>query len=190
MTRLREINRYLAAEFGEDEATVREDAPFVLHAAGTSRGEPVFSFEHDGERFYAWGGSCLQLMRACGMTVADLEAQELGSAWLAAAAPVDLDTSMLGYDDVPPTFVRRERVEALCELAGVGGAPITEGLYLRRDRLYLAVVQGIDGATAVYSDATVLRVPFPRLAAFRCLAWAVGQRLASITPSTAALTRT
>jgi hypothetical protein len=76
-----------------------------------------------------------------------------GMAWIRARDPIGLETSAIGYDDVPPGIERRRACEALAD-----GAPIREGLgrrlcsRARRSRDAWATRSQRASADATYGD--------------------------------------
>lgn len=184
---LTEINKYLFYEFDGDgdESDVSDHFPFELRYAGsvelTGGKTEVFEFVSDDEDFFAVAGRCLNFFPKDGMVFEDLKLQMLGAEWISNRAPIDLDTSRIGDDSVPPTLERPEAIEILCARFSGGrqNAKILEGLYMRRTGKYLALVQNQSS-----SSATILgdgfaphEVGFAEASAWRRLSFGVGELL-------------
>lgn len=183
MTDKRDINRYLYYEFGEDgdASEISEDWPFQLSVVGsftTAEGETeVFHFADDDQEYFAVAGRSLTYYPRGGMELAHLRLQSVGSSWIARQDPVDLNTSILAEDSVPPSVERRRHIE---DIAGqhLGDAPfsILEGLFLRSTGKYLALVQPADNdkASIVGTNIVVRNIPFPSASPWRRLAVGIG----------------
>lgn len=121
----RDLNAYLFYELGfdgeHDESEVREDWPFVLVVAGNPGGVPVYEIEVDGERHFVTENPTA-VFPAAGMSLDHLELVWAGMAWIRTRDPIGLETSAIGYDDVPPGIERRRACEALAD-----GAPSGKG---------------------------------------------------------------
>ncbi len=182
MSARRDINEYLASEFGLVDVEASDDQPFVLDERGQVRAEPVFGFSDGDEEYYVWGGQCLRFLPVAGMSLADIERQEVGSSLIADQDPVDLSTSMPGHDDVPSSLERRKAIEDMCGVAGVQRPGILEGLFLRRSRALLALVRSEHEVVALHSRGGRLCVAFDEASALRRLAWAAAALLVAEPP--------
>jgi hypothetical protein len=183
MTEKREVNEYLFYEFcydlGHEPSEVAEDWPFQLKELGTIRtheGERrLFEFVYKGDPYVVVSGPITASYPAAGMKPGDFEIQLDGGEWLEQQGPVDLKTSVLGDDNVPP---QPERKAAILSLA----APATRnphiciGLYLRTTGRYLALVEDRDTGEAILigTDVVPRNVGFPEASPGRRLAYAVG----------------
>jgi hypothetical protein len=185
----RELNAYLACEFGleEGETSFAEDEPFRLVLVHTfaleNRHYQVFEFNDDGERFYAIDkNGDHAFLPESGMTPADLEIQIRGSRWIADQMPVDGNTSLIGDETVPPAIKRRAHMRKMAiDETGLDEPVILEGVLLRALGEYLVLCQRGDGTAVAVSDAwEPIIVPFPQASAWRRLAYAVGKRLAKV----------
>jgi hypothetical protein len=178
------VNEYLYYEFGIDgeESSISEDWPFHLHSVGSLQfsGEQTEFYEFtDGEMdYYAQEGF---FFPKAGMTLDDLYLQELGQQWIREQRPVDLDTTIIGDDQVPTVIERRRNIEALARKA-VGDSTVfhvVEGLFLRNTGSYLAIleIQALDDAVVIGSDRNQISVGFPEASSHRRLAYALGKLL-------------
>lgn len=166
MSGLTDLNEYLFYEFGfdlEHEPKIAEDWPFALEPTDAPG---IFVFQHEGERHFAFDRPSLNFLPAAGMGAADVATQTAGMAWIGERDPIDLQTSYVGYDDIPPARERRAVTEAL-----TGDEPIAEGLYLRATGEYLALA----GDTVVGTSVAPTPAPFPEASPWRRLAYVIGE---------------
>ena len=166
MSRLSDLNTYLFYEFGfddeEDESRIADDWPFVLEPTGE---EDIYAFEDDGEAHFVWTGRVTGVLPAAGMSAADVVVQFEGSEWIGGRDPIDLGTSYIGHDDIPPATERRAALEALTD------EPIAEGLYLKATGEYLALA----GDTVIGTNVPATPAPFRDASAWRRLSYVMGQ---------------
>jgi hypothetical protein len=178
------LNEYLFYEFGldleADESKLSDIWPFELREVGRADNLIVYEFEDD-EPYFALAGPSLNYLPKAGMTFDDLVLQYAGSRWIGARDPVDLSMSRPGDDAVPSGLERRRALEELGERSLPGQhVEVLVGLFLRTDRMYLALF-GVAGA----AEAIVVGIPssptiavgFPDASAWRRLAWAVGRSI-------------
>jgi len=181
----REINRYLFYEFGFDDEyeieEVSEAWPFELRSVGKLRsGAAVYEFADGTEEFFVIDGSALNFLSKQGLTVHDLDLQELGSSWIAAQEPVDLNTSQIGDDSVPSAIERRLALQQLASAVD-GLAQILEGLYLKKSGHYLGLVQiaGSNDRFVVGTELQPRACPHRSTSRWRELSIQVGEMLES-----------
>ncbi len=179
MTTRREINEYLAAEWGEDFERATDDRPFRLTELGDlglpDERVPIYSFTAREEAYFAFGGRHLRVLPAHGMTLDDLRLQEIGRDWIAAGDPVDAATSRIGDDGVPSAVERRAAIERMA-----GGHRLVEGLFLAADGCYLVLVQLDEEPHDLLTLEGEPPLPVPRMAAAsasRRMSHAAGVRL-------------
>jgi hypothetical protein len=187
MSSRKTINEYLFYELGYDlehpPSAVADDWPFELQTVGTIdsiQGQiEVFEFIADNERHFALlsrGG--LESYPAAGMTRMDLQLQHDGAAWIACQDPIDLATSRLGDDSIPPATERQAVIEGLA--ANICVSPrILEGLYLCTRGTYLALVEDphTGASVIVGSDFEPHTVGLLQASPWRRLALGVGEML-------------
>jgi hypothetical protein len=181
------LNEYLFHEFGRDvdadETKVSATWPFDLHELGRAPDLIVFEFEDD-QPYFALAGSTLTFFPQAGMTFDDIAVQHSGSKWIGARDPIDLSLSKPGDDVVPSGLERRRSLEELGSRTLPGRqVEILEGLFLRKERQYLALFRAIGAATAVavgIPSARSVVVGFPEASAWRRLSWAVGRSLRKV----------
>ena len=171
----RELNEYLAAEWGDDWERATDDRPFFLTEVGRlDEGTLVFSFEESGDLYYAFGGRHFSFQPADGMGLDDLRLERSGSAWLSARDPVDDATSRPGDERVPSGLDRRAALDRLAEPHGA----LVTGVFLTAEQRYAALAE-----PASEEDLLLLGgeppLPVPRVATrpHRRLAHAVGVML-------------
>jgi hypothetical protein len=112
------------------------------------------------------------------MTRIDLQLQHDGAAWIACQDPIDLATSRLGDDSVPPATERQAMIEGLA--ANICVSPrILEGLYLCTRGTYLALVEDphTGASVIVGSDFEPHTVGLLQASPWRRLALGVGKML-------------
>jgi hypothetical protein len=180
------INEYLFYEFGYDlqydPSVVADDWPYELQLAGSlhlPQGHiEVFEFTSDDEIHFVLSGNPLCSYPAAGMTFKDLGLQHNGMAWVARQDPIDLATFCIGDDLVPSADERRAAIEDLGASACVSPR-IIEGLYLRRTRIHLALIEDTRTGTGfvVGSGIQPQAVGFPQASGWRRLALGVGKML-------------
>ena len=179
-----ELNHYLFLEFGEegDESQVSATWPFELRELASTPDFTVFEF-HDDEPYFALAGNCLNFFTQSGMTVDDLMVLNEGSRWIEVRDPISLADVKLGDPSVPSGLERSQRLQELGAVTLPGGVvEILEGLFLRREQCYLALIRRAGDDEAVIAglpDSASITVPFPEASSWRRLAWGVGQWLRS-----------
>ena len=172
----RRVNEYLFHEMGldGDPSTISDTWPFQLHPIGEVGDEPVYEFEEAGEVYFAFGERVRFLPKA-GMDLGDLAAQARGSLWIAAREPISLADSRPGDLRVPTAIERLAALQALARSSGGRDATVLEGLYLARERQYLALVQGPEHGQAIVAGLPkAVTVSHASASAWRRLAWGVG----------------
>jgi hypothetical protein len=185
----RSLNEYLFYEFAmdldADESKVSETWPFVLREVGRAPDLIVFEFEDD-QPYFAMAAPSLNFLPKAGMTFDDVLLQHSGSRWIGARDPIDLSTSRPGDDAVPSNLERRRSLEQLGARALPGQeVEILEGLFLRTERRYLALVRAAGATNAVVggvASSPNIVVGFPDASSWRRLAWAVGRWLRTASP--------
>lgn len=179
-----QLNHYLFLEFGEegDESQVSATWPFELRELVATPDLTVFEF-HDDEPYFALAGESLDFIPQAGMTVDDLMVQNDGARWIGVRDPISLADVRLCDPSVPSGLERSQRLQELGAATLPGGVvEILEGLFLRREQCYLALVRRAKDDEAVIAglpDATSIIVPFPKASPWRRLAWGVGHWLRS-----------
>jgi hypothetical protein len=186
MSEKKTVNEYLFYEFGydlrHDPSAITDDWPFELQTSGTIRstkGEiEVLEFVANGETYFVLHGNTLSFYPAAGMTLEDLRVQQEGAVWITRQDPIDLATSRLGDDTVPPVAERQTALESLANIA-CASPRIFEGLYLRMVGAYLALVEDTTTGTEfiIGSDFEPRAVGFPQASSWRRLAIGVGKML-------------
>ncbi len=185
---LRQLNEYLFFEFGYDleepPPLISEDSPFKLHEVGVidrvSLPVSVLTFDSDGESFFAVAGDSLDFFPVGGMTLEDLADQFAGSHWIGELMPIDNNTSLIGDPSVPTAIERNQRLQDLASEHLGTGAQVLEGLFLRSNGAYLALVEG-NGQTLVVSTALpTLPAGFPSASPWRRLSASVGKYLRNL----------
>lgn len=186
MSTLREINEYLFHEFDDfgpddDESYVSDDWPFNLQFVGSFTspyGERrVYQFSREGEAYYVIDGYYLTFDPAAGLSLIDLRLEEIGSVWIGEQEPIDLDTVQIGDENVPPLPVRRAAIQQIADSAigQEGEVKILEGLFLRRSRRYLALIEGPTGEVFIVTTGmSALPAPNVDVWPHRRLALGVG----------------
>jgi hypothetical protein len=180
----KDVNEYLFYEFGidGDELSITEDWPFHLHYIGSLPlpGEQAEFYEFsDGEMdYYAQEGS---FFPKAGMTFDDLYLENLGEQWLSEQRPVDLNTSIIGDDQVPTVMERRSNLEALARKV-LGDSTVfnmVEGLFLRKKGSYVALLEiyALNDAVAIGTNLNPISVGFPKATSYRRLSYALGKFL-------------
>ena len=91
--------------------------------------------------------------------------------------PVDSDTSLIGYPGVPTVVERNQRLQDLASEHLGTGARVLEGLFLRRNGEYLALVEGNGQTLVVSTTLPVLPAGCPSASPSRRLAASVGKYL-------------
>lgn len=183
MSLRREINEYLALEWGLEGREVADDAPFNLsHVADLvigTRAVALFTFEADGDRYFATGGTHFSFSAAGEMSAEDYHFQEVGAAAIAQRDPVDLNTSRLGDPSVPPAVERRQAIHEMVQAAGLKPTEVTvkEGLFLVADGGAAALVETADGSRLAIVDGETAPVDpvMHGLSSWRQLAHTVGR---------------
>lgn len=180
----KDVNEYLYYEFGIDgeKSSISEDWPFHLHSVGFLQlpGERVEVYEfNDGEMdYYAQEGF---FFPKAGMTFDDLYLENLGKQWISEQRPVDLNTSIIGDDQVPTVIERRRNLEGLARKA-LGDSTVfnvSEGLFLRKTGSYIALLEihAHNDAVALGTDLNPVLVDFPKATSYRRLSYALGKFL-------------
>jgi hypothetical protein len=184
----RDINLYLFYEFGieGDEAQVSDDWPFELHKVGRvsvgSHESQVFEFSDSEQTYFALDVGGLNFYPSEDMTIEQLQLQEQGRFWLGQREPIDLNTVRIGDDSVPRTPHRRSAIEEMAASAlqiTRSNIRILEGLFLKKDQTYLALVEKVDSGEvyALGSNLEPYRVNLPGGSDWRRLSLAVGYAL-------------
>ncbi|MCP3980970.1 MAG: hypothetical protein GY716_16870 [bacterium] len=175
-----ELNRYLFHECDVegDEKAISESWPFSFRRVADLFGIAVWEFEDD-EPYFALSGQALDYLPKAGMSVTDLRKQMQGSDWIAQRDPVSLEMSCPSDDSVPSGVTRRRELERMACTADAGrNAVVLEGLYLKRDAQYLALVGERDGTAVIAGlGSESVHVEFPLASSWRRLAWGVGEWL-------------
>lgn len=182
---LRQLNEYLFLEFScdleEPPPPISADSPFKLHELGViDRVSPpvtVLTFDSDGDSFFAVAGASLDFFPVGGMTLEDLADQFGGSYWIGEFMPVDSNTSLIGYPRVPTVIERNQRLQDLASEHLGTGARVLEGLFLRRNGEYLALIEGNGQTLVVSTTLPVLPAGFPSASPWRRLSAPVGKYL-------------
>lgn len=136
MSERRDLNEYLAAEWGLDHEQAGDDRPFALTPVGEIGEQTVYAFQDADGAYYAFGAPYLRFMPASGMTLEDLRVQELGSDWIAERDPIDPGTSRIGDPRVPSAIERRAAIDRLA-----AGSRVVEGLFLIEEQRSVVLVQ-------------------------------------------------
>jgi hypothetical protein len=183
----RELNEYLFLEFGvgtseSDEEKISEDWPFVLELTFSFdlNGEVthVFSFEYDGEAYYAVHDTSLSFFPQAGLNPEAFKNQLIGSSWIGSREPIDLNTSR-GDDPVVPRIPdRRQRFQQLSQdLQPDAPFKILEGLYLAVSQEHLGLIQfeGESKAHIVGDRITIRNIPYADLSPWRRLSVGIGK---------------
>jgi len=179
-----QLNDYLFLEFGVegDESRVSATWPFDLRELAVTPDLTIFEF-HDDEPYFALAGESLNFLPQAGMTVDDLIVQHDGARWIGVRDPVSLSEVRLGDSSVPSGVERSQRLQELgAATLQAGVVQVLEGLFLRRDQCYLALVRRAGDEEAVIAGLptpTPIFVPFPKASSSRRLAWGVGRWLRS-----------
>jgi hypothetical protein len=183
MTKI-DVNKYLYYEFGMDgdESSVSEDWPFQLHSIGCLelQGERTEFYEFtDGKTdYYAQEGF---FFPKAGMTIDDLYIQDKGQKWIDEQEPMDLNTSVIDDDRVPPLFERRKNIEEMGRklLGDSTDFKVVEGLFLRKNGTYLALLKIHNQANAVVIGTSLspISVSFREASSYRRLSHAIGKLL-------------
>lgn len=148
----RELNEYLAAEYGfdsDDDPAPSEDWPFELEYIGMRGSSMYFEYyDESGHCYAAYDKGPYASFASNGMTFDDLDVEHRGSEWIDDQDPVNLDTALVDeINPVPRLHERRTAIEAMARdaLGEDGEIEILEGLYLRKNRRYLALVSKAEG---------------------------------------------
>jgi hypothetical protein len=144
-----EINRYLFFEFGVEgeEDQVSDTWPFELRFLDVIELDDeqikVFHFTEDTDEYFVLDGNALDFQPTGGMSLDDLRVLLLGSKWIGRRDPIDLNTARIGDELVPPTPIRRAAILEIIEksFGKDHTVRILEGLFLREQGQYLALVQ-------------------------------------------------
>lgn len=176
------VNEYLFFEFevDGDESSISDDWPFQLHYVGALQlpGELVefFEFSDEGTEYYAQEGFYFS---KAGMTMEDLYLQEVGEQWISEQQPVDLNTVVLGDDQIPKLSDRRRNIEAIAKeaLGNIDAYTIGKGLYLQKTGSYLALLEvgSYENAVIIGTKLGPMTVGFPNASVHRRLAYGIGK---------------
>lgn len=176
------VNEYLFFEFevDGDESSISDDWPFQLHYVGALQlpGELVefFEFSDEGTEYYAQEGFYFS---KAGMTMEDLYLQEVGEQWISEQQPVDLNTVVLGDDQIPKLSDRRRNIEAIAKeaLGNIDAYTIGKGLYLQETGSYLALLEvgSYENAVIIGTKLGPMTVGFPNASVHRRLAYGIGK---------------
>ena len=108
--------------------------------------------------------------------MSDLIVQMAGASWIAEREPIDLATSQPSDASVPSGIERPSVVERMAAEAFPGVEPVIEGLFLKRENRYLALVAG-KGRMVVGLRSGPIAVRFPEASPWRRLSRGVGRWL-------------
>jgi len=184
-----EINEYLFYEFGfdedNDESLVNEDFPYIFTYLGElnhlNRNIEVYEFFDDDESNVVLYGGRISTFRREGMSLQDLHFQLIGQSWIGEKSPIDLNMSKIGYDNIPPINIRREKVEELSTeiCKSKDSLKILEGLFLVEEQTYLALIEDLSNKHKfiVGTDIIPELIEINCLSAWRSLAWGIGKML-------------
>jgi hypothetical protein len=180
----KDVNEYLYYEFGidGDASSISDDWPFHLQSVGSLqlRGQLIEFYEFTDEEtdYYAQEGFYFP---KAGMILDDLYFQSIGEQWISEQGALDLDTTIIGDDQVPSLIERRSNIEALAKKALGDSAVfnVAEGLFFRKTNSYLALLENDtpDYSIVVGTDLYPISVGFPEATSFRRLSYAVGKFL-------------
>jgi hypothetical protein len=181
----KDLNEYLYREFGIDgpETAISESWPYELTFVGRIDQDEasviVYTFEDENERFYALSPDH-DFYPVAGMSFNDLRLQMKGSAWIENCSLIDLNTIILGDERIPKTRDRREAIKTLAgeKLGTHKEHKILEGLYLKTEGIYLALIE-LDPAQAVLvgTGMETRRIAFPEASPWRRLSYGIGKEL-------------
>lgn len=140
-----QLNEYLMLEFGmdEEEGQPTSSWPFKLQPIGRIQqgsGPPDVFLFHDDQPYFALAVDSLDFMPQNNMTFEELKLQFQGSSWIAKNNPIDLDTTRIGYENIPNNIDRRNAVESLGKKI-VPNPIILEGIFLIKLGIYIALVE-------------------------------------------------
>ena len=185
MSEKREINEYLFYEFGfdieEEEVRIREDFPYELSFIGEFKRDEeqikVYEFRDERISNVVLYGNGISVYEKEEMELEDLYFQTVGSAWIGEKNIVDLNTSKIGYDNIPSLNVRRLEIEKLvidsCHLKNK--PTILEGLFFVESQQYLALVESGEEKIVIGLGIVEYIHKFKGLSHWRLLSWAVGR---------------
>jgi hypothetical protein len=181
----KDLNEYLYFEFGIDghESAISESWPYELTFVGRVDQDAasviVYTFDDKNERFYAVSPDH-DYYPVAGMSFDDLRLQMEGSAWIEKCAPIDLNTIILGDETIPKTRDRQDVIKTLAEqkLGMQSEHKILEGLYLKTEGIYLALIE-LDPAQALLigTGMETSRIAFPEASPWRRLSYGIGKEL-------------
>jgi hypothetical protein len=183
----REVNKYLFDEFEFNTARGAEEKisaewPFVLqlefsHDLGGKKTN-VFSFNHEGEAYYAVHGAAIDFFTRSGLDAKMFKNQLVGAHWLGLRNPVNLHTERPGDPKVPGVSDRRQRLERLARDFRPG-APfvILEGLFLEISKEHVGLIQfqGENVAHIVADRFRLRDIPYPDISNWRRLSVGIGK---------------
>lgn len=185
MLEKRYINEYLFYEFGfdieEDEERIGEDYPYKLSFIGEfqigKENIRVFNFIDNEILNVVLRGNSLSTFEAMGMELEDLYFQKLGSWWIGNKNPIDLNTSKIGYDNIPPVNIRRQEIEklAVSRIRSIDKPIVLEGLYLLNNEQYLTLIKSENDNFIVGTEIVERIDKFFDLSPWRLLSWGVGR---------------
>ena len=190
MNDLKKYNEYLFHEFGFDdeytESDISETFPFELILIDTvdvaEAEAKIFEFVENETDYFLVDGNSLTFYEKSGLNFEQFMWQLVGSSWIGAQNPIDLDTSMLGDESVPSIPDRiREIGKNWSKYNGERAMRIIEGLYLQNTRQYLALIENLnDKSVSIIGENINLRkIPFENLSPWRRLSIGIGKLVAS-----------
>jgi hypothetical protein len=181
----KEINEYLFYEFGfdleDDESIISEDWPFKLKSLGTldvyGKTSEVFSINHLSEEYYIYDVSSLTCITFAGMSLEDIAFQEIGSSWINEQGPIDLNHCRIGDNSIPSLDVRINKIKQIAKKTFDFDTElkILEGLYLKKTKDYLSLIEHNHRVSIIGRNFKVENVPFPKASPWRRLCFSVGK---------------
>ena len=184
-----EINEYLFYEFGfeedNDESLVSEVFPYSLTYLGDlnfkNRNIKVYEFLDDDESNFVLYGGGISTFKKGGMSLQDLHYQLCGQSWIGEKSPIDLNTSKIGYENIPPINIRRGIIEELSTGIYVlkDSLIILEGLFLIDEQKYLALIEDANNKHKfiVGTDISPELIELNNLSPWRILSWGIGKMI-------------
>lgn len=187
-----EINEYLFYEFGfdltEDESVVSDNYPYELnHIADiklpNKANLTVFEFYErlENEEFFVLiNDNHLSIVEKNGLNVDDLVFIEVGSSWIGENEPIDLSTTRIGDDKIPPLNERKTSIEKMIANFGIKNFQVLEGLYLTRLEKYITLLKNNDTEEIliIRNDFSPFKVELPNVnSKSRLLSWGIGKML-------------
>jgi hypothetical protein len=184
MNEKRNINEYLFYEFGfdieDDENKISENYPYKLNSIGdfeiNKEKIKVYEFTDNGRKNVVLHGKSLSTFEAQGMRLDDLYFQKLGSWWIGKSNPIDLNTSKMGYDNIPSLSIRRQEIEKLTLKVPSSEKPaVLTGLYLIDNQQYLGLFKTENNKYIVGTEFMDKIDKFNDISSWRLLSWGIGK---------------